>query len=823
MTFLRRGTLGLFLIFAGTSVALAQPVIAEGQFTQPLGEAVVAEPTSPYAVQPWASVQTTTGPGIGYQTSYSSLQGFVPLVQGPGGLLFADLRGNLANSWLLSSNAGLGYRYFNPTNSRIAGANLYYDFRDVGINQFNQTGFGFESLGRYFDFRTNAYLPVGTREQFANNVGFFNPAFISHFLQLDRVDWYQGAMSGFDTEVGGPLPYLSRWGFKGYLGTYDYQVSNSPQAWGAKGRLEARLTDSLNLNLTLANDHVFGTSVIFNAGFRFGGRASRAGSSRGVMEARMADPVERNANIVVTNVAVRNKVLATDAAGHPLDFIHVASYAAAGGDGTFEHPFQTLTQAQGGSVPNDIIFAWANSVFAGQSITLQNGQRFLGEGLAYTVTSAQGTFLLPRATSFTSAPVISGSTANAITLASNNEVSNFVITGAGANGIIGTGITSFNIHNNTITAAAVNGILLTNAGGTGTIASNTITNNGIGSNATNTSNGGVAVANAGAGSGSGIVISASNFSGAIFGNVITGNGTGGNAVANANNTAGNGGVAVANAGAGSGNGILITNGTSFNGVITGNTITSNGAAGTATASANGTGNGGVAVANGATGSGSGIQINGSTVLGSISGNTISGNGSGSVTSASAIGAGNGGVAVANGGSGGGNGIWITNASTVTASIGSNAIMANGTGGAATSNASGTGGNGGVAVANGASGGTNGIRIDAGNTLNGSITGNTIASNGTGGTAAATATGAGGIAVGNGGSGAGFGVSNAGTINGSITGNAITGNGNGGAATATATIPVANNGAGNGNGTGINNTGTITGTISGNTGAGTNGQ
>jgi hypothetical protein len=442
-------------------------------------------------VQPWGGISYQTGPGIGYRESYTAFEGFVPVYQSEAGLLFGDLRALLTNDALVDANLGGGYRYFSFEGDRIWGGNLFWDLRDTGHHTFNQVGFGFESLGRNWDTRANVYLVAGPDRKEIRAV-YSNPVFVQHFIQLDRSTVGQAAMSGFDAEVG--MPVSCRYGLKAFVGTYNYQVSESPEAWGIKGRLEERLTDNLDLNLTYANDRVFGNSVIFSVAYRFGGRLSRTGAARCDTHARRADRIERTEEIVVTNMAQNKHVLALDpATGKPIIVEHADSNAAAGGDGSVEHPFQTLAQLQAGSAPGQILFAHTGSVFTPTvPTTLQNGQRFLGEGVPHLFRAQQGTFLLPGATTgavpfiFASSVFFAGPPA--IVLASNSEVSGFRITAP--SGISGNGVSNYSINNNTFAGYIQQAVLLTNPGGGGHILGNSFLNGSEGVSITS-SNGSV--------------------------------------------------------------------------------------------------------------------------------------------------------------------------------------------------------------------------------------------------------------------------------------------------------------------------------------------
>ena len=390
----------------------------------------------------WGGVQYLTAPGPGYTDGYTLLEGFVPAYQSEWGLFFGDVRGILDDDGLVSANVGGGYRYYSAPGDRIWGANVFWDYRDAGSHTFDQVGFGFESLGRLVDFRTNVYLVVGADQK--NSFTFLaNPQFVGHGIQVDRVLTGQAAMSGFDAEVG--VPISCDWGLKAYVGTYNYQVEDSPQAWGVKARLEERLTDNLDMSLSYTNDRVFGNTVAFEVGYRFGGRCSREGSSHCNTWSRMSDRVERNDQIaVIDQTLVQKQPLTDPTTGQPIVVENVEAGAAPGGDGSFEHPFQTLAQLQAGSGPGQILFV-QNGAYTG-AITLKSGQRLLGDGITHQVVSQQGTFNLPILQAGAT-PTINGT----VVLAANTEVSGLRFLPPGtANAIFGSGLAgSVDINRNT--------------------------------------------------------------------------------------------------------------------------------------------------------------------------------------------------------------------------------------------------------------------------------------------------------------------------------------------------------------------------------------
>ena len=604
----------------GKAAAPAEPSPAVADAT----EFIWQNPLANQRFLPWLGVGYDTSPQITEQrVSYSSFEAFVPYDLGDNALLFFNGKSFVNDDDRWGSNLGLGGRWYDAGANRILGGNVYWDNLDTGTHSFNQIGVGIESLGRYLDFRANGYIPVGRTEP-VNAVTYTDPTFFNHFILLNQNTFFDAAMSGFDSEVGGWVPYLGSYGLRAYAGVYGYQASNAPSTTGGHLRLEERVTDNLDLNLIVDSDRVFKTTVSFAVSYRFGGRSRREGARNDNVEARMADRVQRNDNIVVEDPVITAPVLATKPGTNTPIFVdHFASYAAAGGNGTFEHPFNTL-QNPTSPQPADILFVWANSVFKGQSIALFDNQRFLGEGLIYPFTASQGTFLLPRATNNTNLPVIGSAPGNAVTLANNNEVAGFTITGAGQSGIFGNGVTGFNIHDNIVTGSGSNGIALLNMDGTGEIRSNT-TSGGVGDGirivgsrftgdiVENTSTGNAAGV---AGVGDGIHVEVTAFTGNILGNIASKNATGT---------------------VGTGDGIRIV-GTSFIGSIMSNTAIGNGTGvagvgdGIRVAVDNFTGNivGNTTNNNatGVSGTGDGIRIVGTSFTGNIMGNTANGQASG---------------------------------------------------------------------------------------------------------------------------------------------------------------------------------------------------
>jgi hypothetical protein len=426
-------------------------------------------------VLPRATIRHDVGDGVGYNHGFTYFEGFLPLWQSlDDTLVYLDLRTvNFDDARFWEFNAGGGMRWFNPLTDRILGVNSFYDGRLTGDDYFNQIGFGLESLGWILDLRANFYFPVGERRHKVFDSGPVNPQFVGNNIAVDRGQAFDVAMRGFDVEAGGPLPFLTDFDPRAYVGYYHYEGNGARSANGIRGRLEAHLSRNLSLHFAVQNDQVFDTTVNGGLALHWGG--SRGGQGPRTFTEALGQRVVRDVNIVLAKDTQTTKELAIDpVTGQPLIIKHASSSASADGDGTVERPFQTLKELQEGSAPGHILFAHAGSVFDKQRIVLQNGQRLLGEGIQHTYTSALGAFVLPRATSATGLPIISNSANRAIVLASNTEVAGLVIKNPDRNGIFGRDIGNINLNRNTITNTTRSAIRLVDISGEVRITDNTI-------------------------------------------------------------------------------------------------------------------------------------------------------------------------------------------------------------------------------------------------------------------------------------------------------------------------------------------------------------
>ena len=380
-------------------------------------------------------------------------------------------------------NAGGGSRWYSADRDRIFGVNAYYDGRKTATTFFNQIGVGVESLGKYVDFRANGYAVVGPN---SSVIGYNNPTFRGSNIVLDTL--IENALSGFDFEIGTPIPFLERWDTRAFVGHYHYAAEQGLDVSGVRVRLEANVNHNMSLYFAAQHDAVLRTTVSGGIALNFGGRKV-CREQRGTAD-RLDARVVRDVNIVSYNPDPEEatRVTATDpTTGQPIVVRHANSAAAAGGDGTVEKPFNTLADLQNGSAPTNILLLHANSTFVNPALKLKNCQRLLGEGINHTFTSTTGTFNLPRATTGTTPPLLNLFTGGfAVTLAQDNEVSGLSYQSPnGFNGFIlgSANLGTFDINRNITTGLfSSQSIHIGNATGNGVIRDNTIGGGGTGIN-----------------------------------------------------------------------------------------------------------------------------------------------------------------------------------------------------------------------------------------------------------------------------------------------------------------------------------------------------
>lgn len=370
-------------------------------------------------------------------------------------------------------NLGLGYRWMtlpllpsSPDAQKIMGVSVWSDGQSVGgDNFFPQVGVALEFLGERLDFRANGYAPVGPRTRTRDFVDTGSITYSGNTLAPLLIGVEDTSLTLGEAELAGRIADLDAWVFGGVYGFNGGDVD----ATGGKVGLRGYATPDLLLSIAITNDDEFDTNAIFTASW-FIGRTRAENCPTGELRDRFREPVLRN-NYVATQQRAFNGAGAAivDANGESIRIVHVDSTAAAGGDGTFERPLNSLNTVFANSQTDDIVLAHGGSTFNSQQAVLRDGQVFVGEGAnnAFSVTTLSlGTVDLPetapgaRAGAVPIVNVAAGS--SGVVLADDNTVENLAFNG-GLNAIVSDATSgSFNptLRDLTITGATGDGVVL---------------------------------------------------------------------------------------------------------------------------------------------------------------------------------------------------------------------------------------------------------------------------------------------------------------------------------------------------------------------------
>ncbi|MBD1804226.1 right-handed parallel beta-helix repeat-containing protein [Microcoleus sp. FACHB-SPT15] len=449
----------------------------------------------PIKVLPRFGGNFTTGSGVGYSSSFGSLEGFVPLSQTPGSNL-TFLEGRLLLStedFNLGGNLVLGHRVYNAEANRVLGGYIAFDNRSTGNSSFNQVGVGFESLGESWEVRGNAYVPVGNTRQLTAEtisdlgVSASDPFFQDNFLAVTRNQQqqlnrrFEAAMTGVDLEAGVKLASLGQTGpLRGYAGLYYYDAPDSDEVLGWRTRLEARPTDTLRLGLALSNDATFGTNLVVSVGANFPGTRPRGLSQDERVLARLGESPQRNANIVVDEqveselLTMQDTVFVTNPfTGEPWRFQHV-NLGLGTGNGTVETPTATVAEALAVAQPNDIVYVQPGTAPAIPAFTIPDGVQVLSTAPVQRIDTVElGNVQLPLSGAG-ALPEVTGT----VTLGNDTTLSGFAVNAVPGAGIVGTNINNIVIRENAIANSTAEGISLSNVSAQVEVTDNTISNSG---------------------------------------------------------------------------------------------------------------------------------------------------------------------------------------------------------------------------------------------------------------------------------------------------------------------------------------------------------
>jgi hypothetical protein len=354
------------------------------------------------------------------------------------GRWFLDFRGHVSERGGFFSNLGIGRRQHRRDS--VHGFTFWWDYDGDELpgfgHTFNQLGVTVEALHQWWSMSMNAYFPVG-RDSFV--IGRPGDRFVGNNVLIRN--GFDVAFRGVDLEVGGAVPGLETWNGWLYGGFYWFESDVIDGFAGGRVRLEVSPWRQVAAHFQVGHDKEFGTTSLLGMTLYLAGGRHHCASTR------YYQPTRRNDHIVRKN---QEAVLATNPdTGVLWRVIHVNNTAPAGGDGSFENPFNNLAAAQAASQPDDIIFVHrgdGTTTGLDMGITLQARQKFFGDGIRHTINTVEvGPFdIFIRADG--SSPRLTNLLGPVVVLNNDNEVSNFTLQSP-FDGIVGVGVNNSDIRN----------------------------------------------------------------------------------------------------------------------------------------------------------------------------------------------------------------------------------------------------------------------------------------------------------------------------------------------------------------------------------------
>ncbi len=262
----------------------------------PLGSAIAAE--GPKWV-PYADIEGK----LGTDRNLGEASLFVPLGQSNNSLVFGNLITRLDDQDSFEGNVGLGYREIVDGNYILGGYAFFDRRKSASDNYFNQITAGAEFMTDVWTARSNVYF--ADNDLAPTSGGVVTQTGTQIFVQSNM----EGALSGFDAEVGRVIPLgLDDVTLTGFAGGFHFGRSGFDNVSGPRGRAELSFNNlwddvlpsgtQLRFGAEVQHDDVRDTQGFLSARLRvplFGGRFR---SNLSPLDQRMVDPVVRDIDIV---------------------------------------------------------------------------------------------------------------------------------------------------------------------------------------------------------------------------------------------------------------------------------------------------------------------------------------------------------------------------------------------------------------------------------------------------------------------------------------------------------------------------------------------
>jgi hypothetical protein len=233
--------------------------------------------------------------GYGSQYTVGQADLLIPIVGNSVHSLYADPNVSYATNNQGYADLGFGYRWI-QNKAAILGGYLFASYSRINNDaHLVVTNPGIEALGSRWDAHLNGYIVAGDRNRlvgtFVGSQLGLKTMFVSGHARYDSLfQLMQNTGHGADAQLGFQLfPHCS---LKGYVGSYFFSPTKTPNIWGGAAGLEYWLHQNVKVFAGYTYDNLRHSTTALGLGVEFGG--TRINRSDPILEERMTDSVARN-------------------------------------------------------------------------------------------------------------------------------------------------------------------------------------------------------------------------------------------------------------------------------------------------------------------------------------------------------------------------------------------------------------------------------------------------------------------------------------------------------------------------------------------------
>ncbi|WP_437226387.1 inverse autotransporter beta domain-containing protein [Planctomicrobium sp. SH661] len=402
-----------------------------------------------------------------------------PYLQMNNQILFGDFRGFINTEGKVGGNAGVGFRFIEPSEMALFGINGFYDSDDSTGRSFQQLSVGWEARMEMAGLFGNVYMPVSTTEKTLSQT-IINERFNEHNILFDVRNRIGKAMTGLDINFQAYLPgdFMKSHQVQASAGWYHFQGgAEVADINGYKLQLQGNIVPAIGTLTSVTHDNTYGTNFNIGVFWQFGTRELPGTSLQG----QLRRFVDRNYNVILAkSTKIDAGVVAQNPDGTVLIVQHVGQNTGGPGTGTVDDPFTSITAAQGAAQSPNLIYMHSGTVVS-DTVVLQDGQTLLGEGTAFRMRDDRyGWFHVPGGSSTGATPRIEGSAGDAVTMGNNTTIAGISIVDSQGRGIVAQDknnvrISNVKVENSTgdgvyldgITGSSVSNLTVSGSGGNG--------------------------------------------------------------------------------------------------------------------------------------------------------------------------------------------------------------------------------------------------------------------------------------------------------------------------------------------------------------------